>query len=969
MPSLPRFVRRPWPWITLVTAVALYAGIGFWWVPRLLANAIRDTVAERYHRNVELGPITFNPFTFELDARKFAIPDADQQPLLSFDRLYVNMALASAWHRGLEFQAITLEGPSIRAVRRPDGRLNLQDLVIPSEPTQKKSAPPRLSIETLAIRGGQALVIDLDRPQALTLTLKPVVFTVHKFSTTTEGNAYSLELQSTRGERFSWKGTFGVAPLASRGTFLLERLEAQTLGEIAAEQLPCTVSSGVLDVTGSYELAENNEADLTLRANVSNLTLTELGLRTRGAHTDTLQIPKLVVTGSAFDLNAHTLTVERVAIEGPRLQLERERDGQLNLQRWSAPAATTPAAPADPQKPWNIGLGELHIGTGAIAFQDQVPSQPAKFQIAPLDLTVGGLALPIQGPLQLHFDTGVNDTGHLDLTGELHPTELTGHFEIAAAGLPLPALQPYLDDTTGLIVRKGKAHFKGELTLREHASVGFEGTAGVDELDTIDRELEEDLVHWSSLDLIGLRAYNEPLSLAMDEIVAKQPYARLILGKNGVTNLHDVLVGRNAQPAPQPTAAAKPAPSQAQRSLPIEIGTVRVDDGSLNFADLSIKPHFETGIRHLAGTIKGLSEAQDARADVVLAGEVDRYTPVKITGKVNYFAAVTHTKLHLNFRNMELTSLSPYSGKFAGYTIERGKLNVDLDYLIQKRRLDAKHKIVINQLQLGAAVNSRDATSLPVKLAIALLKDRHGVIDLDLPVSGNLDDPKFRVWPLLWQVLGNLIIKAVTSPFALLGSLFGGGDELSYIDFAPGISALDATAQGKVHTLAKALNERPGLNLDVPLVMQPELDRKVLAKTYWQAELEKRATRRLGKQPHDRAAVQKLLATPKLYRALLEDAYREHYKKEPKPTPAAPPKPGQKAQLTDRDAIVWLEPALKARIVVDQSALAQLAEARAESVQRLLLDGTGIDPARVFVIVAEPPAATGGRVRMQLALH
>ncbi|MEY4579072.1 MAG: hypothetical protein RL701_3775, partial [Pseudomonadota bacterium] len=951
MPSVLRFVRRPWPWIILAGSIALYAAVGFWWLPRLLASGIRDAVATRYHRTAQVGPVTFNPFTFELDARKVSIPDADQGPLLSFDRLYVNVALSSLWRRGLEFQAITLEGPRVRAVRRADGRLNLQDLVLPSEPKQK-AENPRLWIETLVVRGGQLLISDLDRPKPLTLTLEPVVFTVHKFSTASEGNAYSLELHSPRGEGFSWQGTFGIAPLASRGTFLLERIEAQTLAEIGAEQIPCDVSSGTLDVSGSYEFAEQG-TDFALRAQIANLTLAALGLRTRGDQTDTIQIPRIAVTNTAFDLNAHTLTVAQVSVEGPHIQLVRDRAGRLNLARWQPTAPTAPTAPKSGAKPWTVAVNDLRVSSGVVGVEDRGPTQPARFQLAPLNLTVGGLAFPSRGPLALHVDTGVNDTGHFDATGELTPAELTGHFAIAATGLPLPALQPYLDDTTGLIVRTGKARIKGDLTLRANASLGFEGNAGVDELATVDRELEEDLVHWRSLDLYGLRAYNVPMSLALDEIIAKEPYARLIVGKNGGTNIRDLLTARTAKQEPQPTAATAPAAPPNQASLPIEIGLVRVDDGSLNFADLSIKPHFETGIRHLAGTIKGLSEAPDARADVALAGEVDRYTPVKITGKVNYFAAVTHTKLHLNFKNMELTSLSPYSGKFAGYAIERGKLNVDLNYVIEKRRLDAKHKIVINQLQLGAAVKSPDATSLPVKLAVALLKDRNGVIDLELPVSGNLDDPKFRVWPLIWQVLGNLLVKAVTSPFALLGSLFGGGEELSYIDFAPGVSTLDATAKSKIHTLAKALDARPGLNLDVPLIAQPELDRKALAKLAWQADVEKRATRRLGKQPHDRAAVAKLLNTPKAYRALLEDAYRERFGTAPVVPHVTPPatdgrKPPKKPQqASDGEAIPWLERALKARVVVEQSELDLLAQARAESVQKLLLDGTAIDPARV----------------------
>jgi hypothetical protein len=477
-------------------------------------------------------------------------------------------------------------------------------------------------------------------------------------------------------------------------------------------------------------------------------------------------------------------------------------------------------------------------------------------------------------------------------------------------------------------------------------------------------------VKWSSLKLTGLHVQSEPLSVHIAEVAVSEPYARVVISETGATNIQDVLSPRNpAAPSPTETPGAASA-------LPIEIDMIRVDAGSVNFADRSIKPHFETGIQTLSGTIKGLSASPDARADVQLAGQVDRYTPVKITGKVNYFAAVTYTDLHMAFRNLELTSLSPYSGKFAGHRIERGKLKVNLNYLVKKRRLDAKHKVVIDQLQLGDEVESPDATGLPVKLAIALLKDRNGVIDLDIPVSGNLDDPQFRVWPIIWQVVLNLLTKIVTSPFALLGSLFGAGDEISYLELTPASAVLSAATKDKLQTLKKALTERPALNLDLPLVIKPDVDGPALLELRWQAERERLARKKLAARANDEQAVAKLLATPKEYRALLEQAYREAFGKIPVfPQPiaaaAAPPPNTKKASpppFPDADAIRWLEPKLKARITIGPSDFEELARERAGQVQAIILGDAGVDPARVFVITAAPLAADAP-LRMQLALH
>jgi hypothetical protein len=267
----------------------------------------------------------------------------------------------------------------------------------------------------------------------------------------------------------------------------------------------------------------------------------------------------------------------------------------------------------------------------------------------------------------------------------------------------------------------------------------------------------------------------------------------------------------------RPEKECRGARSEASAGAAVSIGLVSIDKASANFADYSLQPNFVTGIQELSGTIKGLSSKKESRATVKLDGKVDAYAPVTIDGEINYLSADAYTDLKLAFDNMELTTFTPYSGKFAGYHIDKGKLSVRLAYHIEDRKLDAQHKIILDQLQLGERIESKDATSLPVKLAVALLKDRNGVIDLDLPVSGSLDDPKFRLGPLIWKVVVNLVTKIVTAPFALLGSLFGGGEEVNQLTFAPGTIELQGESQARVDSVAKALRERPGLSLEVPI--------------------------------------------------------------------------------------------------------------------------------------------------------
>ena len=392
----------------------------------------------------------------------------------------------------------------------------------------------------------------------------------------------------------------------------------------------------------------------------------------------------------------------------------------------------------------------------------------------------------------------------------------------------------------------------------------------------------------------------------------------------------------------------------------VEVAKVRFDDGSANFSDLSIRPNFGAGIQALSGTVIGLSSQPDARATVDLDGKVDAYAPVKIEGKVNYLAARSYTDLHLAFRNMELTTFTPYSGKFAGYTIAKGKLSVNFSYHVENRKLRAEHNVILDQLTLGDRVDSSDATKLPVKLAIALLKDRNGVINIDLPVTGDLDDPKFRLGPLIWQVVTNVLTKIVTSPFKLLGSLFGAGDEVKYVDFAGGDAGIDAATADRIRNVAKALIERPELAVEVPISFVDSIDRVALIDAAFNARLAQTAGG--AAPPADRRE----------YLRVLGQSYRDQFRKKADGI-TDPLLKGDAARkdpaAATEAAITAITDELKGAINLADTDLRALGQRRAEAVRALLLEGTSLEPARVFITAATPAAVEAGKVRMELALR
>jgi hypothetical protein len=405
------------------------------------------------------------------------------------------------------------------------------------------------------------------------------------------------------------------------------------------------------------------------------------------------------------------------------------------------------------------------------------------------------------------------------------------------------------------------------------------------------------------------------------------------------------------------------------------IGLVRVAGGTADYADLSMQPEFATGIEDLHGTIEGLSSDASSRATVSLKGKVDRYAPVDISGVVNLLAATTYTDIRMKFSRLELTRMTPYSVRFAGYKIASGTLDANLHYKLDHGTLNADHTLVVDQLQLGDQVPGPHATKLPLRLAVALLKDRDGVIRIGLPVTGSLNNPQFRLGPLIGKALLHLLEKAVSAPFALLGHAFGGGPDMNRIDFAPGSAVLLPATQARVAALAKALAQRPQLQLQVPAAFAADVDRPALAKRKLRDELIALANsgagaaqgrgrgRAAGRQQAPRpAAGKEVLELPGTHYRLLRAAYQSAFG--PKaPLPASAQKVPPYAA-----AILEMQTALLKRMQVSDADLQALGQRRAEAIRSAIIAGGGVPAGRVAITAGTSQPATAGQVAVKLGL-
>lgn len=976
-------MRRLWIAPALVAAlIGVYAVAGFVVVPRVAKSAAQDYVAKELGRKLAIGAIRFNPFTLEAVIDDLQLREADDAPIAGFKSLRVNAELASIWARGVVLKDVRLDDPVVRVVIAPDGSVNLAQLAPKSADAKPASTepqpPPRVRIGTLAVENGRVDFEDRSQyPKPFEAVVEKIHFGLTDFRVDLDyKNAFAFAATTAHDEQFELTGTFTVQPLGSAGKVSIRNLRAQTIDDYLQAQLPFKLASGTATLAADYQLAVT--PTLGVEVAVPSVAVRDVQLQERASNAKEtpLAVAQLDLNGLAYSYARSELAVKELALAGVRVDVERAKDGSINLTRLFTPApATAPSAPAAPAKPakpakpadpaaptkpagnpFKVRIDTIRLADSAVRVVDQAVTPPVRLDLKPIAATVTGWSTDAAARFGVEGDVTLNTAGRLQVKGDLQLEPLATQLDVTLRDLALPFLQPYLTPYTTMALHSARLGVAAKVAYAAGKdgtpSIGFKGNVDLADLRTSVPPATEDLLKWKALNIAAIDYVSAPARLSIDRVTLTQPFAKVVIAADRTINVTQVIREQPGEakraPATKDTKTAKPASAGAP--FPIRVRQIRIADGTLDFADLSIQPQFAAGIVALAGSIDGLSSEPASRAKVALAGKVDKYAPVEITGDLNALAATKYTDLALAFRNMDLTTFNPYSGKFAGYNISKGKLTTELRYKIADRALQAEHHVVIDNLEFGEKTDSKDAAPIPVKLAVALLKDRKGVIDLELPVRGSLDDPEFKLGPLVWKVVLNVLTKIVTAPFAAIGSLFGGGEELAFVDFAPGAVVVPPEQKSKLDKLATALVERPQLRLDVPHTVA-ERDADALAR----AALDQRV-------PPGAAAADPN-ASKRIRVAQLEGVYKQVAKNAFVYPPELKP--------DDTDArLRAVETAVLEKLKPDRAALDTLARQRAQAVQDLLLARKEVDPQRVFLSTDRKAGTTpAGTVRMEMKLE
>ncbi|HRH13331.1 MAG TPA: DUF748 domain-containing protein [Azonexus sp.] len=689
---------------------------------------------------------------------------------------------------------------------------------------------------------------------------------------------------------------------------------------------------------------------------------------------DRARIGRTAVKGVRVDLHGHRVDVAEAGVREMRALLVRNKEGRIE---WlSSPVLKTVRKAREDlsdERPWQASVTKLIIDDVAVRVEDRSIAPIAVQTIDGFSLVAENLSTEAGKKGTVSLKSRINQKGSLKVDGSVQLMPLTTALKVETQAIPLLPLQPYFTGFLNIALTRGQVSSNGEVTAqmgKEGLNATYQGSLTLGDLLAVDKVNNADFLKWRSLYLGGVDFRLQPMAVNVGEVALSDFYSRLILSKEGRLNLQDIVrkpeagaqvVASVPEGVANAAVAGRPAaPATSQTSPPpVRIAKVTLQGGTINFSDFFVKPNYTVNLTKVAGRVSALSSAADTVADLEVRGKYANSAPVQVVGKLNPLAAKPFLDIKADVTGVDLVPFSPYSGKYAGYNIDKGKLSLNVAYKLEDNKLTAENRLFIDQLTFGDKVESPDATKLPVNLAIALLKNNRGEIDLNLPISGSLDDPDFSIGGLVIKVIVNLFVKAVTSPFALLGSMFGGGEELSNIEFGPGRASLGDVATKRLESLAKALTERDSLKLEITGRADPEVDKEGLKRVAMERAVKSEKLREQIRKGTEGGSVDAIEINPAEYPEYLKRAYKD----------AKFPKPRNVIGMQKDLPVEEMEKLMLTNLLASDDDVKELALLRAETVQGWLIEQGKVPAERLFLVPPKRGAddkGNGSRVDFSL---
>lgn len=847
----------------LAAVYVLYALLGYFVLSPIARDQIITVVSEETGRDVTLERLTFNPFGLAITAENFAITDPDGEDFIAFDEFYADFELSSLFRLSWHFDEITLVRPRIRVTQEQNETFNFDDIIqkIQAEAPELKeevvekveeAGIPSLSIGEFHLVRGNFVFRDEARTTPDEIAFNDLSFDIVDFSTYSRGeekNSYTFEVTGPEGGHFLWAGNLNFDPLIAEGKLALEGLRLEPLAEFAKERLNFSIPSGELDIRTNYRYESADNIILSLSDGV--IQLRDVQIDDRRTEAQVISVPDLKLNAIALDTVAESVSVGEVRLTQPNIVMRMTKEG-LDLESLFALLDPPPSqveqeegtpvvaasddsaappedvevvseAPDEAPSEWDVMVDSIVLDQANITYRDETLKTPTSVAVSPFSMTLKHISPNKDRTFTFDGAAVVAGQGDVKINGDGELAPFRVNSSVSISQLALSVAEPWLRESMAIDLRSGLLDSELKIEAREQGNdfpVTLTGSSRLQGFDMTENG-GAPIVAFKTLQLDGISVDTSAYTVQLDGISFDELSLSATTDEQG-RNIADRIA------VPSASAAAPTSSTEAdEKAWGVLIGKLALSNATIDLLNKAMSPNFRVGIYELSGTLNNLDSTSKKSATLNFTGKVDKYAPFTAKGTLNPLAAKPQADVIVTLKGYEMTSLTPFTGEYLGYAVSSGQLGFKTEAILDDTYLDCRNDITAANFFLGEKVESEEALKVPIKLGLAVLRNRSGVIALPVAAKGDLSDPSVSARGIILQALGNVLVKAATSPFSMLAGLAGGAD-LSSIPFEAGSAVVDAQGRESLSQLVAVMEERPDLEISLAGSVVPD-DRIALA--------------------------------------------------------------------------------------------------------------------------------------------
>ncbi|NUN23619.1 MAG: DUF748 domain-containing protein [Candidatus Jettenia caeni] len=953
-------------------SILVFTLIGFFIIPVFIKSMLVKKLSANVQREVLIHRVKFNPYLLSLIVDNLVIKDEDGEIFASLDELFVNLQFSSVFQKALIIKGLHIKQPYIRVVRNGETSFNFSDL-IPEK--GNNAAPIRFSLHEIKVIDGKVDFWDEVKEVKHTLNnLNVIIPFLSNLPRHVNGEVIlncSALLNDTpiflTGKSRPFSDTQQV--------FLqidIQKLDIPQYSSYLPLSTKVNILSGYMNVKTalSYSQKNGSVSSRELVFSQAFVSLDSLTLKHKEEKEEFVIIPKFSINNTKVDVTDREITIEEIFTENGSLLLKRFANGTFNFQDIVPPVKQPeqPEQSEQPKRPWLLTVREFLVREFTIQGEDLMSSSPVLVTLDQVNLHGSSLTTKSGEKGLASLSLRWNKTGMVSAKGSIGIDPIIAKGKISAANVDISPLHSYVTEAVNLAIAKANVHADGDITFgygeESSPTMSYRGDISLSDFVSIEKLYKHTFLQWKIFSLLNARIKYNPTEIYIDEVFLDDFSVNLLVHSDGTPDFHVILVQETKKEESLSMDQEKEIPPVYKKFMPpVTIDTINLQNGKIDFIDRYINPGFKSKLEDIKATISGFSSEDTKPAHISLTGRLKGVYPLEITGKIDPFPEKKYADINVVLRGFDLPFLTPYVGRYIGYTIEKGKLYLNLGYTISGNELYGENRIILDRFTLGDKLDSQEAISLPIKSAINFLKDRKGEIRLDFPVKGNIDDPKFKLGKVVLDGMVNLIKKVVTSPLALLGNIFGSGKKLAFLEFDYGSDRIGREDIKKLKDLITALYERPFLRLEIRGGTDQKGDRNALKLRRFTDLLKVQKLKDRAKK--GKPAVP--LSEVEIYAGEYETYLRKAYKA------ADFPKSRNVFGFVENIPVQKMEKLLMDHIVITDGDLRLLADRRAIQVKDYILKSKKVEPERIFIveskIYSRRDDKKGKRSRVQFALR